>query len=204
MLAYLVGVALMTVFAGAATGELAVHHFGRIAYYGLATNLVAVPLIAIWIMPWVIVSMFLLPLGLEGYALVPMTAGIAVIMNVAYSVASFTSVVVFVWTESMAGSSIEGQGRGMALPVAGKLAFSWLHLWRAICKRNHIVEFFDFQIRRSVTRLVVGRLIRPFKYELRADSENQWLRPAGQNKSEYWAVLLIPMRTVTARVGSHG
>ena len=85
---------------------------------GLAANLVAVQLSGIWIMPWAIVSMFLLPFGLEGYARVPMTAGIEVIMNVAHSVASLAGAVGFVRTGPIAGISI----------VA--LAGLWLCLWR--------------------------------------------------------------------------
>ena len=73
---------------------------------GLAANLVAVQLTGIWIMPWAIVLMFLLPFGLEGYARVPMTAGIEVIMNVVHSVASLAGAVGFVRTGSIAGISI--------------------------------------------------------------------------------------------------
>jgi len=49
---YLVGVALSTLIAGAATAPFAVFHFNRFADYGLAANMLAVPITALWIMPW--------------------------------------------------------------------------------------------------------------------------------------------------------
>ena len=55
--------------AGFATGVFALYHFGRIAHFSLAANLLAVPLTAFWIMPWAVIAMALMPFGLEGLAL---------------------------------------------------------------------------------------------------------------------------------------
>ena len=66
---YIGGVALTTIIAGVATGLFAMYHFGRIAHFGLAANLIAVPLIALWIMPWAVVSMVLRPFELEEFGL---------------------------------------------------------------------------------------------------------------------------------------
>ena len=52
VLLYVGGVALTTVIAGLATAPFALFHFNRVVVYSLAANLVAVPLTALWVMPW--------------------------------------------------------------------------------------------------------------------------------------------------------
>ena len=72
---YFSGVALTSVIAASATAPFAIYHFNRVAAYGLAANLIAVPVTALWIMPWGLLSLFLMPLGLAAFALVPMGWG---------------------------------------------------------------------------------------------------------------------------------
>ena len=69
---YLVGVGITTIVATAATAPFAVYHFNRFAEYGLAANLAAVPLTALWVMPWAMAAFCLMPAGLEAVALTPM------------------------------------------------------------------------------------------------------------------------------------
>lgn len=118
ILLYVVGVALTTVIASTATGVIALHHFGRIAVYGLPANLVAVPLTALWIMPWAVVSAVLMPLGLEAWGLAPMGWGIDMLLRVAGGVSGWPGAVVPV----------------RAMPVAGLVAAVfgglWLCLWQ--------------------------------------------------------------------------
>ncbi len=47
---YFIGVAISTIVAGAATGLIALHHFGRITQFGLVANLAAIPVASFWIM----------------------------------------------------------------------------------------------------------------------------------------------------------
>ena len=56
LLYYVAGVALTTLIAGAATAPLAAFHFNRFADYGIAANLLAVPLTGLWVMPWAVVA----------------------------------------------------------------------------------------------------------------------------------------------------
>lgn len=93
ILLYLLGVAMTTVIASLATAPFAAYHFGRIANYGLAANLIAVPLMALWIMPWAVAAFALLPFGLEALALAPMGWGIAAVLEVAAEVASWPGAV---------------------------------------------------------------------------------------------------------------
>ncbi|MEG3617485.1 ComEC/Rec2 family competence protein [Magnetovibrio sp. PR-2] len=115
---YLLGVAITTAVAGLATGLFAAFHFNRVADFGLAANVVAVPVMALWIMPWAIVGFVLMPLGLESLALTPMGWGIDVVLATAHEVASWPGSVTLVpafpvW--------------GLSLMVLGAL---WLALWR--------------------------------------------------------------------------
>ncbi len=63
--------AFSSVVAGLATAPFGIYHFNRIAWYGLAANVVAVPLTALWIMPWALVAFALMPFGAEELALAP-------------------------------------------------------------------------------------------------------------------------------------
>ncbi len=115
---YLAGVALTSAVAGLATAPFAVYHFNRIAWYGLAANLVAVPLTALWIMPWAIAAFVLMPFGAEGLALAPMGWGIEVLLAVAGWVAAWPGAVSVVPAMS---------GAGLVLIALGG---AWLCLWR--------------------------------------------------------------------------
>lgn len=118
LLLYFGGVALTTLVAGVATGIFALYHFGRITHFGLAANLVAVPVTAFWIMPWGVIAMALMPYGLEWVALTPMAWGIDLVVAVARTVAA--------WPGSVSLTP--------AMPVAGLAAAAfgglWLCLWR--------------------------------------------------------------------------
>ncbi len=115
---YIGGVALTTIIAGAATGLFAMYHFGRIAHFGLAANLIAVPLTALRIMPWAVVSMALMPFGLEALAFSPMIWGLDIVIGVARHVAAWPGAV----------------GLVPAMPAAGIAAIAvgglWLCIWR--------------------------------------------------------------------------
>ncbi|TCS64178.1 competence protein ComEC [Varunaivibrio sulfuroxidans] len=111
-------VAMTTVVAGLLTAPLAVFHFNRIADYGVAANVLAVPLTAFWVMPWAIAAFVLMPFGAEQVALAPMGWGIDAIIAVAREVASWPGAV-----HLMA-----------ALPMVSLAALTlgglWLALWR--------------------------------------------------------------------------
>jgi len=115
---YLAGIALTTLIAGAATAPFAVYHFNRIADYGVIANLLAVPATGLWVMPWAIGALLLMPFGFEGLALIPMAWGIDFIIRVAETVAGWPGAVTIV----------------PAMPIWGIVAVSigglWICLWR--------------------------------------------------------------------------
>ncbi|GGG22850.1 competence protein ComEC [Caldovatus sediminis] len=115
---WLAGGAATSLIAGAATTPFGLHHFGRLQLYGLAANVVAVPLTSLLVMPAGMAAVALMPLGLEGAALVPMGWGVEAILAVAREVASWP-----------------GAARPMAPMPAWGLAvtafgMAWLCLWR--------------------------------------------------------------------------
>ncbi|MBI4183837.1 MAG: ComEC/Rec2 family competence protein [Proteobacteria bacterium] len=115
---YLLAVGLSTFTAGLATAPFAAYHFNRFAVYGLAANMLAIPLTAFWIMPWALVAFLLMLFGLEALALDPLGLGIDLLLAVAGTVASWPGAVARV--PQMPTS-------GLALVALGGL---WLCLWR--------------------------------------------------------------------------
>jgi competence protein ComEC len=75
-LGYCASVALTTVVVTIGTDPFSVYHFHKIALYSPLANVIAVPLSALWTLPWGVVACLLMPFGLERLALVPMGAGI--------------------------------------------------------------------------------------------------------------------------------
>ncbi|NPD65393.1 ComEC/Rec2 family competence protein [Lichenicola cladoniae] len=104
--------------AGAASLPYAAFHFGRVQFYFVLANLVAVPLTAFWVLPQGLLSLLLMPFGLEWVTLRQMGAGIDLILWLAREVAAFPAASLAV----------------PASPVWGLLTVTfgllWLCLWR--------------------------------------------------------------------------
>ena len=93
---FLAATLLTTGVATLATAPFAGHHFNRLALYGLLANMIAVPLMALWIMPLAIAGFLLVPFGGEALALVPMGWGIDAVLWVARGVAGLPGAVLTV------------------------------------------------------------------------------------------------------------
>ncbi|MGI4959603.1 MAG: ComEC/Rec2 family competence protein [Janthinobacterium lividum] len=104
--------------AGAASLPYAAFHFGRVQFYFVLANLVAVPLTALWVLPQGLLSLLLMPFRLEWVTLRQMGVGIDLILWLAREVAAFPAASLAV----------------PASPVWGLLTVSfgllWLCLWR--------------------------------------------------------------------------
>jgi competence protein ComEC len=114
----LAGTVMTTLVAAAATAPFAAYHFNRFALYQLVANFAAVPLTAIWIMPWATFVYFLMPFGLEHLALTPMSWGVDALIWLAQTVAAWPNAVMLL--PSLPSS-------GLVLIVIGGL---WFCLWR--------------------------------------------------------------------------
>ena len=114
----LIATVATSVLAGAATTPFAAYHFNRLVAYGLPANVLATPLMGLWIMPMVILSAVLAPFGLVGVGLALLGVGIGYILWVATWVAGL---------EGAAWSISAGSPLALALIVFGGL---WLVIWR--------------------------------------------------------------------------
>ncbi len=118
VLGYCGAVVVTTVVATLGTYPFSIYHFHHIALYSPLANVIAVPLSALWTLPWGVVTCLLMPFGLERLALVPMGWGIDVTIWVAQHVSALPG---NVWTTPR-------------LPAIGLLVISlgglWLCLWR--------------------------------------------------------------------------
>ena len=92
-LLYFAGVSLTTVIAGAATGLFALYHFQNYAAYGVLANMVAVPLMAFIVMPLVVLSYVLMPLGMSGFPLDIAQWGVSWILATAHWVSGLEGAV---------------------------------------------------------------------------------------------------------------
>ncbi|MCG8401281.1 MAG: ComEC/Rec2 family competence protein, partial [Firmicutes bacterium] len=87
-------------------------------WFGLLANLIAVPVTALWIMPLALVTLLLMPLGLEGPVVFLMGLGISLLLWVAETVAGWPGAISLL-------PSITPLGLGLL--VMGGL---WLIIWR--------------------------------------------------------------------------
>lgn len=86
---YALGIALTSIVAGAATGAIAAYHFNRIAIYGLAGNIAAMPVVGLVVMPMALLALLLMPFGLDAPALWVMGWGVETMLGVADEVAGW-------------------------------------------------------------------------------------------------------------------
>jgi len=93
-LIYIVTLALTSLVAGAATAPFAAYHFNRMAAYGIAGNLLAMPLVGIVIMPAALLAYLLMPLGLDAPALWIMEQGLIGVVAIAKEVSAWEGAVV--------------------------------------------------------------------------------------------------------------
>jgi competence protein ComEC len=119
LLSYLAALALTSTLAGTASLPYGAYHFGHVQIYYVLSNMVAVPVTALWVMPAGMIALLLMPFRLEWLALVPMGWGAAVIIAIARITAAFPDATVPVphlpaW--------------GLAVLSAG---IAWLGLWRS-------------------------------------------------------------------------
>jgi competence protein ComEC len=113
------GLALTSGLAGTASLPYAAYHFGSAMLFYVPANMLAVPVTALWVMPWGMASLALMPFGLERWALAPMGLGIDVISGIARAVAA--------WPNALLPVPVMPPW-GLLLLSAG---LAWLCLWRS-------------------------------------------------------------------------
>ena len=123
VLGYLGAVAVTTLIATVGTEPFAIYHFHHLVLYSPLANVIAVPISAMWTLPWGVVACLLMPFGLEKLALVPMGWGIDVTILVAQWVAALPG---NVWSMPRLPTS------GAVLVALGGC---WLCLWQGRWRR---------------------------------------------------------------------
>ncbi len=90
---YFLGVCVTSLIAGLATAPFSLYHFQQFANYGLLANMVAIPIVAFWVMPLIVVTYIAMPLGLEEWPLLLVGMGVQNVLDVARYVSSLPGAV---------------------------------------------------------------------------------------------------------------
>ncbi len=96
----IVALLFTSAIAGAATAPISAFHFNQISQYGLAANLLAVPIMGLLVMPSAVIAFILSPIGLESYAFWVMGKGIGVILVIAEHFANLEGAILSVQSAS--------------------------------------------------------------------------------------------------------
>ena len=115
---FIIGSLFTSIIAELAIAPFALYHFNKVVLYGLLANLIAMPVMGSWVMPWIVVTLVLMPFGLEWLALEPMSWGLEVIMAVAY------------WVSGLRGSTLEIPAIDIKALVFLVIGALWLGIWK--------------------------------------------------------------------------
>ncbi len=118
VLLYFGGVMLTTLVASAATAPFAAYHFFRVVPFSLAGNLLAMPVIALAVMPLALIAVIAMGFGIEFWPLLAMGQGIDLVLELAGWVSSWPG------AEQPVAAMPDG---ALVLMILGGL---WLMLWR--------------------------------------------------------------------------
>lgn len=89
LLGMVAAAAATSLIAGLATAPIAAFHFNRFTDYGVAANVMVMPVVSFVIMPAGVLALVLMPLGLESLPLAVMDAGLDAMLRIAHWVASW-------------------------------------------------------------------------------------------------------------------
>ena len=124
---FFLSIATTTLIASIFTGLPAAYHFNTIALFSLAGNIVALPVVSLIVMPGAILTVLLMPLGLEIIGAGVMQTGIDLVLNHAQTIAELPNAQIFMPRLEVFS----------AILVA--LGMIWLCLWRGWLKTLAII-----------------------------------------------------------------
>ncbi len=117
---YVIGILVADLVASLATLPFAVYHFNRVAVYTSLANLLAGPVIGLLIMPFTLLSLLLMPLGLDYYSLQIVGFGIGLVNDIT------------AWVSSLPGASLQV----LSMPLWGLLLIVFGGLWLCLWERR--------------------------------------------------------------------
>jgi len=141
VLGYCGGVVVTTVVATLGTYPYSIYHFHHLALYSPLANVLAVPLSAMWTLPWGVVTCLLMPFGIERVGLVPMGWGIDITIWIAQRVSALPG---NIWAMPRLPP------QGLLLITLGGL---WLCLWQENWRRWGLVAIVAGFASMMLTRL---------------------------------------------------
>ncbi|HWU53899.1 MAG TPA: ComEC/Rec2 family competence protein, partial [Rhizomicrobium sp.] len=116
--AYVHGIAMTSLVGSIATMPFAMFHFERATHYAVLGNLIAMPVMGFWVMPAAALTVALMPLGLEGFALDILKQGIAAMLESGR------------WVSGLPGAVSLSPAMPMAALILISLGGLWLAIWR--------------------------------------------------------------------------
>lgn len=118
LVVYMAGLLITSVIVTVVTAPIIGFHFGRISVLGIVANLVAIPIMAFWVMPLIVLTLALMPFGLAGGVLELMAPGLTVLIKTASLVAAQEWGLWYV------------AGLGDVATACLLLAIAWAVIWR--------------------------------------------------------------------------
>jgi competence protein ComEC len=115
---YVHGIAMTSLVGSLATLPYAMFHFERATHYAVLGNLIAMPVMGFWVMPAAALSVALMPLGLDGFALAILKQGIAVMLGMGR------------WVSGLPGAVSLSPAMPMSALILISLGGLWLAIWR--------------------------------------------------------------------------
>jgi competence protein ComEC len=118
LLRYVHGIVMTSLVGSLATLPFALFHFDRATHYAVLGNLIAMPVMGFWVMPAAALSVALMPLGLEGFALDLLGRGIAVMLAMGR------------WVSGLPGAVSLAPAMPLPALLLVSLGGLWLAIWR--------------------------------------------------------------------------
>lgn len=186
---YIGGIAFTTIIAGIATSPYAVYHFGQIPKYSVFSNLIAIPAITFITLPFLFLSIFLMPIGLESFALNIAEIGINIIRETAIYVSDIEGNIIskpampswFLWLSSISSAiffAFKSKIRFIALPFI-LLSFLTIIFYSRtpdfILDQN--LKYFAVKDSNSLNYKFFGRKIKGYKI-------SRWSEELGVNEKD--------------------
>ena len=119
---YLLGILIGDFVASLATTVFSIYHFHQVAIYTSLGNLLAGPLIGLWLMPNILLCLAALPFGLAAYPLQLLGSGIGILNYITAKVAALP--------DSLLAVSSLSFGGFIAIIVGGFWLCVWRQQWR--------------------------------------------------------------------------
>lgn len=85
---YVLGTLVTSLIASLATMPYVMYIFNRISWHSIEANLLVIPLMAFWIMPWALAAVVLMPFGVSEWSFKCMAFGIKIMEKIAFWIAS--------------------------------------------------------------------------------------------------------------------